>query len=214
MFGAPRKVLLISAHTDDCELGMGGTIDRLISLGSEIHWVVFSNAWQSLPLGFAKNTLLIEQNDVVSYFEINEKNLNLLDFPVRNFPQHRQKILDELIKLKKKIQPDLVFCPSLNDVHQDHSTVANEAVRAFKDTTLLGYIFPWNCFKLEKNLSVELTEKNIVKKIKAVGFYKSQKTRPYTSEQSIRALAKSNGMLNGFEYCEVFEVINSVYRIA
>lgn len=212
MFNVPQKVLLISAHTDDCEVGMGGSIDRLMSLKCEIHWVVFSNAWQSLPSGFSKHTLLEEQSLAAEFFGVDQKNLKILDIPVRNFPQNRQKILDELIKLKKDIQPDLVFCPSLNDVHQDHATVANEAVRAFKDTTILGYIFPWNCLNVEKNLSVDLTEDNIVKKTSAVAIYKSQKHRPYTSSESIRSIAKSNGMFAGFDYCEVFQVINLVCK--
>ena len=122
-------------------------------------------------------------------------------------------LFSAIINLKKKIQPDLVFCPSLNDVHQDHSTVAHEAIRAFKDTTVLGYIFPWNCLKLEKNFSVELTEDNIAKKINAVGFYKSQRHRSYTSLENIQSLAKSNGMLAGFEYCEIFQVINLVCKL-
>ena len=68
------------------------------------------------------------------------------DFDVRTFPDRRQEILELLIALWNDWQPDVVFQPSLHDVHQDHQTIAAEGLRAFKRTTILGYEIPWNNF--------------------------------------------------------------------
>ena len=63
---------------------------------------------------------------------IPEQNLKLFRYDVRTFNYHRQAILDDLIQLREEIQPDTVFIPSLTDIHQDHKTMAEEALRAFK----------------------------------------------------------------------------------
>ena len=72
--------------------------------------------------------------------------LTVHDFDVRTFPERRQDILELLVALWEEWQPDVVFQPSLHDVHQDHRTVAEEGLRAFKRTTILGYEIPWNNF--------------------------------------------------------------------
>ena len=72
--------------------------------------------------------------------------LTVHDFDVRTFPDHRQAILELLIEIWNDWQPDCVFQPSLHDVHQDHQTIAQEGLRAFKRTTILGYEIPWNNF--------------------------------------------------------------------
>jgi len=53
------------------------------------------------------------------------------------FPENRQKILEDLIKIKKEIKPDLIFVPSFNDIHQDHQVLTQEGLRAFKKETIL-----------------------------------------------------------------------------
>ena len=68
------------------------------------------------------------------------------DFDVRTFPERRQDILELLVALWEEWRPDVVFQPSLHDIHQDHQTIAQEGLRAFKRTTILGYEIPWNNF--------------------------------------------------------------------
>ena len=49
-----------------------------------------------------------------------------------------------LIQLRNDIQPDLVVIPCSQDVHQDHQTIHNEAVRAFRHISIIGYELIWN----------------------------------------------------------------------
>ena len=77
---------------------------------------------------------------------IPESHLTVHDFDVRTFPERRQDILELLVALWEEWKPDVVFQPSHHDVHQDHQTIAQEGLRAFKRTTILGYEIPWNNF--------------------------------------------------------------------
>ena len=82
----------------------------------------------------------------------------------------RQEILESLIYHREKIYPDLVLMPNLNDIHQDHQTISNEGLRAFKNTTILGYELIWNNLKFNTtsyvSLGKEYLEKNqLLKKI-------------------------------------------------
>ena len=138
-------------------------------------------------------------------YGIPAEQLILFDFQVRHFPAHRQEILEELVRLNRRIVPDLVLAPSLHDVHQDHHTIAEEAIRAFKRTSILGYEEPWNNLTFNNQVYVTLEERHVEKKIAAVERYISQRGRIYASGEYIRALAMSHGVQIGWQYAEVFE---------
>jgi len=138
---------------------------------------------------------------------IKPENLIIYGFQVRKLNYIRQDILEELVKLKKEINPDLVFIPSPNDLHQDHATVAMEGMRAFKQTTILAYEVPWNNLTFNNQCFIKLTEKHVKQKVYALDAYNSQKTRIYAREDFIVSLAKTRGVQVSTEYAETFEVI-------
>ncbi len=135
---------------------------------------------------------------------------NLLKYDVRTFNYKRQEVLDDIIKFRKEINPDLVFIPSVNDIHQDHATIATEAVRAFKFINILSYEMPWNNFRFATTHFFVLSEENIQTKVNALKKYKSQAHRPYANEEFIRSLARTRGVQIGQQYAEVFEVIRTI----
>ena len=55
-----KNVLVLAPHTDDGELGAGGTIAKLIASGSKITYVAFSSAAQSVPEDFPADILKTE----------------------------------------------------------------------------------------------------------------------------------------------------------
>jgi hypothetical protein len=201
-----KKVLVLAPHTDDGELGAGGTISRLIRSNSEITYVAFSTAEESVPSGFPKDILKTEVRNATKRLGIQEENLIILNYPVRKLNYHRQEILEELIELRKE-EFDVVFIPCLNDIHQDHSTIAIEALRAFKNTTILGYELIWNNLSFNTTCFIELEEQDITNKVNALKEYKSQDKRDYMSEEFIFSLAKARGVQSGRKYAEAFEVI-------
>src|ERR687883_2068218 len=139
MIGAWERVLVLAPHTDDGEFGAGGTMARLVEEGADVRYVAFSIATRSLPEGYAADTLAREVREATAELGIPEALLTVHDFEVRTFPEHRQEILELLVELWEEWKPEVVFQPSLNDVHQDHQVVAAEGLRAFKRTTVLGY---------------------------------------------------------------------------
>lgn len=207
------KVLLLSAHTDDVEFGMGATISRLVNSGAEVHLLVFCNAWQSLSPEFPRDTLINEQYQAARVLGIPDQNIYFDDIPVRHFPQHRQIILERLIAIKKVLDPDIVFCPSLQDMHQDHATVAREAQRAFKHTTLLGFIFPWNIHTEVRQLFIEVDDCNLEKKYEAIKCFKSQSNRIYGNDDIMTLQPKLGGLIAGRKSAEMFEMIRGVVPI-
>ena len=135
------------------------------------------------------------------------KNVHIHNYEVRTFSYHRQDILEDLYRIRKDLQPDLVFLPSTHDLHQDHEVICSEGIRTYKTTCLLGYEIPWNNISFPTNCFVTFNEKHIVKKIKALNCYKSQKYRSYVNESFIRSLAITRGTQIQEKFAEAFQVI-------
>ena len=206
------RILILAPHTDDGELGCGGTIAKFIEEGREVYYIAFSSAKKSLPRGYPDDTLVKEVKEATKILGIKRENLILFDYEVRKFSYVRQDILEDMVKLKKKLDPDMVFMPSLNDLHQDHQTVANEALRAFKETSILAYELPWNNIIFRTEGFVPLEKKHVDRKIEALKKYKSQRHRNYLSAEFIYGLAKARGTQIKREFAEAFEVIRYVFK--
>lgn len=201
------NILVLAPHTDDGELGLGGTIHKLISEGKKITYVAFSTAEESVPAGFPKDILKTEVRNAITKLGIKSTNLIIFNYQVRKLSYVRQEILEELIKIRKQQQYDLVFIPSLHDIHQDHTTIAQEGLRAFKNTTILGYELIWNNLTFNTQCFVRLNKENVEAKICALKEYHSQCKRDYLSDEFIFSLAKARGIQVGCEYAEAFEVV-------
>lgn len=202
-----KRVLVLAPHTDDGELGCGSTINKFVEEGAEVTYVAFSIATRSLPAGLPPDTLAKEVAAATKILGVKKDNLILFDYDVRHFPGNRQLILEEMVKIGRKLKPDLVLQPNSNDIHQDHQVVYNEGLRAFKNTTMLGYELPWNNLSFTTNCFVRVEEKNIDKKLEALKEYKSQAHRKYLNEGFIKGLAQTRGTQIGADWAEAFEVI-------
>lgn len=205
-----KNVFVLAPHTDDGELGAGGTISKLIEQGANVYYFAFSTAEESVPEGFPKDILKTEVVEATSLLGIPRENVIIYNYQVRKLNYARQEILEDLIKHRREIFPDLVLMPSLNDIHQDHATIAHEGLRAFKNTTILGYELIWNNLTFNTTSFVKLDQSHIQKKANALTAYKSQGFRDYMSEEFIFSLAKARGVQIGAKYAESFEVIRWV----
>lgn len=202
-----KKVLLLAPHGDDGEFGCGGAIKRFSEEGVEVYYVVFSPCNKSMPEGYRENQLYEELEAAVNHLGIDADHIIKFNFPVREFPKFRQEILEELISLKIRLQPDLVLLPNAEDIHQDHHTIYKEGVRAFKHHKILGYELPWNNFTFTNSFHITLERSHIEAKMKAISEYKSQAFRPYMDEEFFYGLAKMRGTQINVEYAEAFELI-------
>jgi len=204
-----ERALVLAPHTDDGEFGCGGTMARLVEAGCEVRYVAFSIATRSLPAGFAPDTLAREVREATAELGIPDSHLTVHDFDVRTFPERRQDILELLVGLWEEWRPDVVFQPSHHDVHQDHQTIAQEGLRAFKRTTILGYEIPWNNFDFAYQWYSALEKTHIERKAAALAKYASQQHRRYADSDYIRNLARMHGTNVNRAFAEVFQV----YRV-
>jgi LmbE family N-acetylglucosaminyl deacetylase len=205
-----KKILVVSPHTDDGELGCGGSIAKFIEEGNDVEYVALSCCEKSVPEGCPSDILKREVKKATKVLGITKP--ILFDFEVREFPKFRQEILDSLILVKNKIRPDIVFTPSRSDTHQDHKTTVEETMRAFKNCTILGYEQPWNNITFDTHAFIPLREIHVQKKIDSLACYETQKDRSYLNPDFIRGLALTRGTQIEETYAEAFEVIKWVIR--
>ncbi len=204
-----KRALVLAAHTDD-EFGCSGTMVRLLESGAEVFYAAFSTCAESVPEGYPKDVLAKEVLLATRLLGLQPPNVSVYDFRVRHFPAHRQEILEELVQIRKRLEPDLVMLPALSDLHQDHHVIAEEGLRAFKFSCLLGYELPMNTVAFQHACFVSLEEPHVKRKVDSLAAYRSQSFRPYSTEAFIRGLAKVRGVQAGVEFAEAFEVLRLV----
>lgn len=182
----------------------------MIEEGAIVYYIAFSTADKSVPSNFPANQLEIEVRQATKVLGILPEHLFIYNYEVRKLNYVRQEILESLIKLRRDIDPDIIFIPSTRDIHQDHSTVAQEAVRAFKTKTLYGYELIWNNIDFKTNAFIVLQEHHVLKKMEALQEYKTQAGKDYLNSDFIRALAIVRGTQIGKPFAEAFELIRTI----
>jgi N-acetylglucosamine malate deacetylase 1 len=208
-----KDILVLSPHTNDGEIGCGGTIAKHIRNGDNVTFVVFSICEKSVPENCKKDILLDEVQKSTKALGINKDNVFICRFEVREFLRDRQNILEKLVELKQEHfrHIDIMYSPNSTDIHQDHHVIFSEARRLFKDCTHLGYEMPWNDYGFYPQCYSSLDMGDIETKVLALNQYKSQFFRPAFSTDHVINLAKYRGMEIGKPFAEAFEVIRMVY---
>jgi len=196
---------ILCPHSDDGEMGCGGTIAKRIEKEDEIHYIAFS-------VPEPTDQLLQEIPKATAMLGIPYDNVHINTFLWRNFPSQRQNILDLMIKLKNKYKPEVVYCPSSADTHQDHKVIHEEATRAYRGTTLLGYEIPRNAPKFAPTRWEVLEKRHVEKKLDALSVYRSQEERPHWRRFYWESTLKFRGQQIEAEWAEAFEVITEVPR--
>ncbi|MEM6326714.1 MAG: PIG-L deacetylase family protein [Bacteroidota bacterium] len=209
MIQSVRRCLVLCAHTDD-EFGCAGTVARLVDAGAEVRYLALSTCEKSVPDGLPRDVLVHECREATARLGVAPEHVELGPFEVREFPRDRQAILEHLVALRREWTPDLVLLPSSTDHHQDHATVHQEGVRAFKHATLLGYELPQNEVAFHGAAFVALSERHLETKLHALAAYQSQAFRSYSTDTFVRSLATIRGVQAGTTYAEAFEPIRLV----
>ncbi len=188
-------------------MGCGATIHRAISEGAHVTYIAFSTVEESVPDGYPKDQLKKELKKATASLGILEENLIIFKYTVRKLNYVRQEILEELIKIRNERQVDMVFMPVLDDIHQDHSTIAAEGLRAFKQASIMGYELMWNNIEFRTNAFISISQENLNAKINALQLYESQRNRRYMNADFIQSLATVRGVQCGKTFAEAFEII-------
>lgn len=202
-----KRILALAPHADDIELGCGASLSRFQQEGAVVKYVVFSICEEWVPKGFPLDVLLSEATASAMSLGVSSENIHILRLRATELSKHREKIFDTLFDLNASFVPDLVFCPAICDLHQDHACIGLEAERVFKNRILLGYEVPWNNTKFSSNCHIRVSESDMNNKIEALNHFKSQFHKSYVNEEFIMAQARFRGGQIKETYAEAFEVM-------
>lgn len=205
-----KTILVLGPHTDDGEWGCGASMAKWQAQGHCVHYVAFSAAEESVPKGLPPDILREEIVRATRQLGLPLERLQVFAFRVRHFPRDRQEILEELIRLRQKLAPHIVVVPSSYDTHQDHEVIQQEAFRAFKRSTLLGYEIPWNNRRIDLTFFHGIGPEHLDAKVRSLAAYQSQAFRAPNYAELIHSLALQRGSQAGLPLAEAFEVIRWV----
>jgi LmbE family N-acetylglucosaminyl deacetylase len=186
----PLTVLCLGAHSDDIEIGCGGTILRLAEQypGTVFHWVVFSAIGVREAEARQAATLFCGPTAV--------KGPLLKMFPDGFMPFVGGELKAIFEDLKQVVSPDLIFCPSRKDAHQDHRLVAELTWNTFRDHLILEYEIPKYDGDLgQPSVFVPLEAELYQKKIRyIVDAFQSQHAKRWFDESTFLSLMRLRGM--------------------
>lgn len=200
-----KKVCFIGAHPDDIELGCGALIARIAGK-ADIRCVTFSDNRKNPAL----THLIPEHYASMETLGVPKDSVELLDFETRRFQESRQDILEAMIGILRKDDPDIVFVHTKSDVHQDHNVLTAEALRAFRGRTVLGFDVIRSSYGFFPNFLVGVDEEDVEKKLAALAQYKTYAGKYYFSPDVTRATLIRNGAICERSYAEGFDILRIV----
>jgi LmbE family N-acetylglucosaminyl deacetylase len=184
------QVLCLGSHSDDIEIGCGGTILWLAEQfpGSSFHWVVLS----------AVGVREAEAQRAASLFAgaVGLKAPMFKQFPDGFLPFVGAEVKAVFEDLKQKVSPDIIFTHQRNDVHQDHRLVAELTWNTFRDHLILEYEIPKYDGDLgQPNVFVPLAQEHSQRKVRyLMEAFPSQRSKHWFEESTFFAMMRLRGM--------------------
>ena len=200
-----KRVCFFGAHPDDIEIGCGALISH-ISDQTDLRVVTLSDN--------KKNPLLTNVVDEhyrsMKILGVPEEKIIVGNFETRRFPQFRQEILAFILEIRNSFNPDMVFLHTKSDLHQDHATVTEEGLRAFRGTTVLGYDVIRSSYGFFPHFLVEVNEMDVQKKIQALAEYHTYDDKYYFDPDLTRSILVKNGALAERKFAEGFDILRII----
>ena len=202
--GAAPAILCLGAHSDDIEIGCGGTILQLLKAypQAEVSWVVFSAGEERAGEAIAS------AGDFLA--KANEKQIVLKDFRDGFFPYEGAAIKEFFEQMKRQIEPDIVFTHFRHDLHQDHRLLSELTWNTFRNHCILEYEIPKYDGDLgSPNVFVQLDAATCEKKIALLQkHFVTQASKDWFNRELFFSLLRLRGMESRapFDYAEAFYV--------
>ena len=185
----PLKVLCLGAHSDDIEIGCGGTILRLIEEYSAVtfYWVVFS----AIGVRGTEAKLASE-----SFGGPHIDRLILKEFHDGFMPYNGAEVKAVFEELKQLVSPDLVFTHQPHDAHQDHRLLSELTWNTFRNHFILEYEIPkYDGDMGRPSVFVPLTKETTQIKVRhLMNSFASQRSKNWFDESTFQALMRLRGM--------------------
>jgi LmbE family N-acetylglucosaminyl deacetylase len=199
---APLEVLCLGAHSDDIEIGCGGTVLRLIASypAASFRWIVFSS-----PSDERRNEALAGAQRFLE--RAAAKRIAVERFRESFFPYAGEPLKEYFEQLKSGGPvPDVVFTHYRLDLHQDHKLVSDLTWNTFRSSLILEYEIPkWDGDLGTPNCFVPLTADIVERKVNTISdTFKSQSTKPWFGADTFRALMRLRGVEANSAFAEAF----------
>jgi LmbE family N-acetylglucosaminyl deacetylase len=187
---SPLRVLCLGAHSDDIEIGCGGTVLQLTVRhpACEFHWVVFSAAGVRQAEAQLAATLFVGPHNL--------KGPLLKSFPDGFMPFVGAEVKSVFEALKQEVSPDLIFTHAKKDAHQDHRLISELTWNTFRNHLILEYEIPKYDGDLgQPNVFVPLDAQDSQKKIAYImDAFQSQQTKPWFQPDTFLSILRLRGM--------------------
>jgi LmbE family N-acetylglucosaminyl deacetylase len=200
-----KRVLFLGAHPDDIELGCGALLHHIIR-HTDVLCVTLSDNQKNPDLQNVK----AEHYESMAVLGVPKERIVLGPFTTRIFHDSRQEVLEYFLRLRGEFEPDLIFVHSKQDVHQDHLTMTDEALRAFRGITVLGFDVVRSSYGFFPHFLVEVTEEDVSKKIEALAKYETYRDRYYFNSDLTRSIMVRHGALAERPFAEGFDILRIV----
>jgi len=200
-----KRVCFLGAHPDDIEIGAGALISKITGC-CDVMCVTLSDNQKNPAL---KN-VVAEHSESMKILGVKPELDIVQSFETRKFPQFRQEILESMVQIQREFQPELVFVHSKSDVHQDHNTITEEALRAFRGVTVLGFDVIRSSYGFFPHFLVGVREEDVERKIAALSAYHTYSDKYYFNAELTRAIAIRNGAVAERPFAEGFDILRVI----
>jgi LmbE family N-acetylglucosaminyl deacetylase len=188
--GAPLSVLCIGAHSDDIEIGIGGTILSWIATGVKlhVHWCVLSATGSRATEAEASAAAFLNGAASVQ--------IDIAQFKDGFFPYQGSDIKCWMEDLKLRVRPDVIFTHRRDDAHQDHREISNLTWNSFRDQLILEYEIPkWDGDLGRPNMYCPLTRSIFDRKVELlIAAFATQRSKDWFDADVFHGLARLRGM--------------------
>ncbi len=200
-----RRLCFIGAHPDDIELGCGALIAHVVKQ-TDVLCVTLSDNQKNPQL----TNVVHEHRDSMKRLGVPDQNVIVGPFETRRFPHARQEILEYFIDINRTYRPEIVFVHTKADIHQDHATITEEALRAFRGLTMLGFDVIRSSYGFFPSFLVEVNEEDVQAKLDALACYKTYESKYYFNPEITRATLIRHGALAERQYAEGFDILRII----
>ncbi len=200
-----KRVLFLGAHPDDIELGCGALLHHIANQTDVLCMTLSDN--QKNP---SLKNVVKELHESMAVLGVPKEKVIVQEFITRKFPDMRQEILEYLLELRRDFKPEIVFTHTRQDIHQDHNVVTEEALRAYRGITVLGYDVVRSSYGFFPHFLVKVTEEDVEKKLEALSKYGTYHDKYYFDPALLRATMIRHGALAEHPFAEGFDILRIV----
>ena len=183
------QILCLGCHSDDIEIGCGGTVLRLAEQYPEcnFHWAVFS------AIG-ARGAEAKRGAELFAGLRV--KTQTLMMFQDGFMPYVGADVKTVFEKELKQLHPDLIFTHNRRDAHQDHRLISELTWNTFRDHLILEYEIPKYDGDLgQPSVFVPLEAEVYQTKVRYImDTFQSQRTKRWFEEDMFLSLMRLRGM--------------------